>query len=72
MAKHEEIGRIGRKQYSGIFYEEFVKELSGVRGIEAYKEMSNNDSTIGAILFAIEMLIRQVRFTVEPVSNTRQ
>ena len=39
MAKHEEIGRIGRKQYSGIFYEEFVKELSGVRGIEAYKEM---------------------------------
>lgn len=70
MAKHEEIGRIGRKQYSGIFYEEFVKELSGVRGIEAYKEMSNNDSTIGAILFAIEMLIRQVRFTVEPVGNT--
>lgn len=70
MAKHNEIGRIGRKQYGGMFYEEFVKELSGTRGIEVYKEMSNNDSTIGAILFAVEMLIRQVKFSVEPAGTT--
>jgi len=32
--------------------------------------MSENDETVGAILFAIEMLIRQCSFTVEP-SGTR-
>lgn len=70
--KNNEIGKIGQKRYNGIFYEEFVRELAGVRGIEAYKEMSNNDSTIGAILFAIENLIRQCDFTVSPGGTTQK
>lgn len=49
-----EIGRIGQKRYNGVFYEEFLRELQGIRGVEVYREMANNDDTVGAILFAIK------------------
>ncbi len=62
----KEYGRIGQRRYSGMFFEEFLPELRGTKGIEAYQEMSENDETVGAILFAIEMLMRQCDFTVEP------
>ena len=69
MAK--EIGRIGQLRYGhtgtgSIFFEEFLPELRGVKGVQAYTEMADNDATIGAILFAIEMLMRQCQFHVEP------
>lgn len=67
MAK--EIGRSGQRRWGGIFYEEFLRELRGRRGIEAYREMSENDDVVGAILFAIEMLIRQVQWYVQPAGN---
>ena len=56
MADNKEIGRIGQRRYGGVIYEEFLHELRGKRGIEAYREMSENDDVVGAILFAIEML----------------
>lgn len=43
--------------------------MQGRKGIEVYKEMSDNDDMIGSILFAIEMLIRQVQWDVEPASG---
>lgn len=65
MAK-DEIGRTGQQRYGGVFYEEFLPELRGQRGIRAYKEMSENDDIIGAILFAVKMLIRNVHWGVQP------
>ena len=65
MAK-DEIGRAGQQRYGGVFYEEFLPELRGQRGIRAYKEMSENDDIIGAILFAVKMLIRNVHWGVQP------
>ncbi len=62
----KEHGRIGQNRYGGIFYEEFLPALRGTRGVQVFQEMSENDETVGAILFAIEMLIRQCDFTVEP------
>lgn len=62
---NKEIGRIGQQRYGGVFYEEFLPELRGQRGIQVYKEMSENDDIIGAILFAIKMLIRQVDWNVQ-------
>lgn len=35
-------------------------------GIKVFQEMKENDDTVGAILFAIKMLIRQVEWHVEP------
>ena len=70
MAGNKEIGRIGQRRYGGTIYEEFLHELRGKRGIEVYREMSENDDVVGAILFAIEMLVRQCCWNVEPGGET--
>lgn len=66
----KELGRLGQKRYGGFFYEEFLKELQGRKGMAVFQEMSENDDTIGAILFSIEMLIRQVSWDVQPGGMT--
>ena len=70
MAVNKETGRIGQRRYGGTLYEEFLPELRGKRGIAVYDEMSGNDDVVGAILFAIEMLVRQAAWNVEPGGNT--
>ena len=70
MSRKGEIGRIGQYRYDGLIYEEYLKELQGIKGVETYKEMSENDDTVGAILFVIEMLMRQCTFNVEPGGDT--
>jgi hypothetical protein len=60
-----EVGRIGQKRVGGFYSEEFLKELKGRKGMEVYKEMTNNDEVIGAIDTVIELIIRQVTWTVE-------
>ena len=72
-----ELGRIGQLRYgsggaNSIFFEEFLHELRGVKGVHAYTEMADNDATVGAILFAIEMLMRQCDFHVEPGGNSEK
>ena len=64
-----EIGSTGLKRYSGYVNEEFLTQLQGSRGAKIYREMSTNDPVIVAILFAIDMLIRQAEWTVEPASE---
>jgi len=70
LAKNGEIGHIGQRRYGGTLYEEFLPELRGKRGIAVYDEMSGNDDVVGAILFAIEMLMRQCDFTIQPGGDT--
>lgn len=72
MPRKGEIGRIGQNRYSGILMEEFLPELQGIKGVEVYREMSENDETVGAILFVIEMLMRQCTFSVEPGGDTEK
>lgn len=67
----KEYGRLGQKRYGGTFFEEFLPELRGKRGIAAFYEMSENDDTIGSIMMAIELLIRQVTWRVDPAGATR-
>lgn len=64
----KEIGRVGQRRYGGIFYEEFLSELRGRKGAEVFTEMSNNDETIGAILFAIRILTMDLQ---EQISSAR-
>ncbi len=61
-----ELGRLGQRRWGGAFYEEFLPELRGRRGMEVYREMSDNDDIIGAVIYAIELLIRQVDWDVQP------
>ena len=71
MAKTAELGRIGQfrngvQGRNSIFFEEFLPELQGIRGVQTYTEMVDNDATIGGVWFAIEMLMRNATFQVEP------
>lgn len=65
MSRMREIGRLGQKRYGGVIYEEFLTELQGNKGAAVYREMSDNDDVIGAVLFAIEMLIRQTTWDIQ-------
>lgn len=69
MNELKEIGRIGAKRYAGHFFEEFLEELQGQRGVAVYQEMANNDCTVGAILFAIKNLCRQASWSCQAASN---
>src|SRR5258708_502727 len=64
-----EIGATGLRRFSGFIFEEFLNNLLQWKGAAIYKEMSWNDSTIGACLYAIEMFIRKVEWSVKPASN---
>lgn len=59
------MGRSGLKQYGGFIYEEFLRELQGDRWKAVIKEMSEQDPVVGAILFVIEMLMRQVPWNMQ-------
>src|SRR5689334_9060991 len=65
-----EIGTTGLKTTGGKVWEEFLPALQGTRAVQVYREMSNNDPTCGAMLRAIEMLIRRVEWKIEPASES--
>lgn len=72
MADLKEQGRAGLNRWGGHISEEWLPELSGMRGIRVYQEMADNDATVGAILFAIKMLIRQASWSVQAASTDKK
>ena len=67
-----EIGTTGLERQAGHVTEEFLTQLQGDRAVKVYTEMAENDPMIGAILFAVEMLIRGVTWHVDPVDSTME
>lgn len=68
-----EIGSTGLRRWDGDYSfldEEFLPDLRGTAAINVYKEMASNDPTVGAFLFAIDMLMRQATWRVEPYDDT--
>jgi len=63
-----EVGATGLRRFSGFIFEEFLLELTGWKGVQVFKEMLNNDPTVGGIIFAIKMLCRRVPWRVTPAS----
>jgi hypothetical protein len=59
-----ELGGTGLKRSTGVIDEEFLPALRGTKGVKVFTEMSQNDATIGALLFTIEKLLREVTWTV--------
>lgn len=49
----------------GYVTEELHPSLAGRRALDTWRQMKDNDALCGAILFAIEMLLRQVEWNVE-------
>lgn len=60
-----EVGTTGLRQYGGFVLEEWLNQLAGRRAAWVYREMMDNDPTIGAIMFAIRWLARGVDYRVE-------
>lgn len=67
-----EIGTTGLRRTGGTVYEEFLTTLRGRRGARVYREMSENDPTIGSILYAIEKIILRLDWTVKPASESEE
>ena len=67
-----ELGQTGLVRFSGFVFEEFLRELQGPRGMAVYREMRDNDATIGALNFAIDQLIRKVSWRVDAASDDPQ
>lgn len=65
-----EYGATGLPQSGGVIREEWLPQLIGQRAHRAYREMRDNDATIGALLFAIESTVRQIEWTVQPADQT--
>ena len=66
------LGSTGLKQHSGFIDEEFLIKLRGRNGIRIYKEISENNAVIGAILFIIDMIVRQVEWRVETAEGMEE
>ena len=64
------LGTSGLRQYGGYVQEEFLRELKGLNGARVYREMADNDPIVGALLFAIQMLIRQVDWRVQAADDS--
>lgn len=65
-----EIGLTGLKRdETGYVYEEFLPALQGTKALQVFKEMRDNDPVVGSTLHAIEMVVRQIPWYVEPAGN---
>jgi len=65
----KEIGSTGLRRSGGTVYEEFITNLRGIRGAKTYREMADNDPTIGSMLFAIEKVITRLEWRVDPYQD---
>lgn len=60
-----EIGQVGTFDLDGYIRDDIVPELSGEQGRRVYQKM-RADSTVSAIIFAIEMMLRRVKWKCIP------
>jgi hypothetical protein len=65
-----EVGRSGLRRVSGYVNEEFLPQLSGRKAVQVYREMGDNDPIVGALLFAVDRLLRQIEWRVEPAGQS--
>jgi hypothetical protein len=54
-----------RPQWRGQLYEEFLPELSGQRAVRVFREMRDNDSIVGGVMYAVESNIRGIPWSVK-------
>lgn len=67
-----ELGATGLKRAAGYIDEEFLPQLRGRKAVQVYKEMSENDPLVGALIHTVTMLLRNVEWTVKPGGKTRE
>lgn len=66
------VGAPGLPVWGGTVMSEWDRRLQGPKGAQTYREMSEGNATIGALLFAIEALVRSAGYRVEPADEDAQ
>jgi hypothetical protein len=61
-----ELGATGLRRTAGYINEEFLPQLKGRKAVQIYREMADNDPIIGSLLFAVDRLLREIEWRVEP------
>ena len=65
------LGIAGDNTHNGqIRADEFLPELRGKKAIRKYREMRDNDSTVGAVMYSVEQILRDVDLDVMPVDDS--
>ena len=65
------LGVGGTNTYNGeIRADEFLRELKGKKAIKKFREMRDNDSVIGAVMYATEQVLRDVDYKVVPSDDS--
>lgn len=64
-----EFGTTGLKRSGGQIIEEFLPQLSGVRGRKVYREMADNDPIAGGALLALREIVARLDWRIEPPEN---
>ena len=72
MSPFVELGTTGLKRAAGYVDEEFLPQLRGRKAVQVFKEMNENDPLVGALMFSIDRLLRNVEWTVKPGGKTAQ
>ena len=67
----QELGSSGLQRTSGFVIDDFITNLRGVQGMRVWREMSDNDPVVGAMLYAIERLILAIEWDVEPYTEKK-
>ena len=67
---YKEIGTSGLNRWGNHVYEEFLPQLRWPNASKIYKEMADNDPTVGGILYMMQNLVRNVQWNVVPGGET--
>lgn len=67
-----DIGNSGLRQFSGWVREEFLPQLQGREASRVYREMLDNSSVVGSIIFSINAAIRRVDWRMEPADSSSE
>lgn len=67
-----EVGVTGLRENAGVIDEEFLRPLMWPNATKVYREMADNDATIGAMLFAVQQLIRTAEWDIVPGGNDEE
>lgn len=67
-----ELGATGLRRTTGYVDEEFLPQLRGRKAVQIFREMSDNEPIIGSLLFAVERLLREVDWRVEPATDDEE
>src|SRR5215510_11418146 len=65
-----ERGTSGLRRSGGYVREDLLVELTGQRGVATFKEMKDNSAVVGSCLYALECLVRNVRWSIKPADTS--